>query len=151
MENLVFYNNDDHSTEITTLGYGAVAPASSDDTSLFVYNDSDTYQANDVVIALDGDDADQLWLSLEGDDFATSIEIGDIPPNAGSAPFVLRRVTASTTPAGGCTAQLLATPGFWSSPIDVSASANIGLDAANPPDIDLVADDLYDPPQPPTS
>lgn len=67
MENLVFYNNDDHSNEIDTLAYGAVAPSSSDDTSLFVFNDSDSYQANDVIVTLDGHNADQLWLSLDGD------------------------------------------------------------------------------------
>jgi hypothetical protein len=151
MDNLVFYDNDDHSTQIDDLDYGAVAPASSDDTSLFVFNDSDTYQANDVVVTLDGDDADQLWLSLDGEVFGTTVEVGDIPPNAGSAAFVLRRVTASTTSTGPCTAELIATPGSWSSPIDITLSTNIGLDVADPPEIDTDdGSDDFNPPIPPT-
>lgn len=150
MDNLVFYDNDDHSTEIDDLDYGPVAPASSDDTSLFVFNDSDTYQANDVIVTLDGDDADQLWLSLDGEVFGTTVDVGDIPPNAGSAGFVLRRVTASTIATGACSAELIATPGSWSSPIDVSLSTNIGLDADNPPEIDTDdGGDDFNPPVPP--
>lgn len=114
---------------ITTLQYGHVAPRSSDDTMMRVVNVGDAYQAEDVTLTVTGDDAAQLYLSADGDIFTASINVGDIPPQASSAAFWLRRVTPSTiADATSCTATLAATPAAWTLPVDASASDNNALD-----------------------
>jgi hypothetical protein len=113
---------------ISTLNIGTVAPSSSDDTPLRLLNTSDQFQAEDVTVAATGTDAVQLWLSLDGDSFAASINIGDIPPSGTSDTFWLRRVTPSTSATGGRSAALSATPAAWTAPVDTSSTDNIPLD-----------------------
>jgi len=127
METLAFYLVETISM-VTALDLGTVAPQSSDDTQLRVLNLSDLYQAKDVSVSLTGTDAVQLWLSVDGDTFADSVALGDIPPGATSATFWLRRVTASTDGPGGYAAALAAVPAGWSSPTDTSTTPNIPLD-----------------------
>jgi hypothetical protein len=81
MQSLTFYEYDTV-TALSVLPIGQVAPASSDDTALRLYNTSDIYQAQAVTVTLTGDDAIQLWLSTDGDTFGPAISVGDIPPNA---------------------------------------------------------------------
>lgn len=135
METLVFY---EYTTSDVLIGldFGAVAPRSSADTMLRIGNPSDIYQAEDVIVTV-ADDADggQLWISLDGDVFGTSIDLGDVPPNSVSGPFWLRRVTASTQADGECAATLRAYPTAWVYPIDNNASQNMPLNTPdNPPD-----------------
>lgn len=134
MESLVFY--DYVTTDpITSLELGVVAPRSSDDTVLRIGNTSDTYQAEDIVVAVEGvGDDHQLWLSTDGDSFASSIVVGDVPPNSLSGPFWLRRVSASTEPDGDCSAVLSAVPTAWTSTADAGATESIALATPdNPP------------------
>lgn len=135
MDTLVFYTSD-YMIAQTSLALGFVAPASSDDTAMVLVNPSDSYQANDVTVHASGDDSDQLYLSTDGDTFGPSIVVGDIPPNANSAPFWLRRVTPSTAGLGAATASLTATPDTWSDVTDASTSTNVSLDADVELDID---------------
>lgn len=125
METLLFFDQDANAGT-TALSLGTVAPHSSDDTQLNVVNGSDLYQAQDVTVTVSGDDAIQLWLSLDGDTFTASINLGDIAPRSASPTFWLRRVTSDDT--GACTAALTATPAAWTDPIDTSTSTNIPLD-----------------------
>lgn len=115
----------------TTVAIGTVAPGSSDDTQLRVYNNSDLYQAEDVTVSLDGPNQGQLYLSADGDVFTTSVDVGDIPPGAYSPPFWLRRVTAHMVANGSYSATLLATPAAWTSPTDAGTSANVPLDTSD--------------------
>ncbi len=146
MNFLVFYDAADATTAITISNLGTCAPGSSADSQYFVYNTSDSFQANDVTITLAGPQADQIWLSLDGDRFTASVELGDIAPNAGSLPLYLRRVTPTGTAQGAaCAAQLIATPSSWSDAVDYSLSTNIGLEDPDAPEIDVDADP-YAPP-----
>jgi len=144
MDDLAFYDYADPSAAITALNLGTVAPRSSADSLLLIYNGSDSYQANDVTVTVTGDDADQLLLSLDGDSFTVSIDVGTIAPNATSPAFYLRRVTPSTAAASG-SARLDTVPASWSDPVDISASDNIGLDVDSPPELGIT-DDPYAPP-----
>lgn len=127
METLVFFSATE-ATALSAVDLGAVAPRSSDDTALRVHNTSDLYQAQDVTVTVSGSDADQLWLSLDGDVYTASVDLGDIPPGAGSPVFWLRRVTAHDTPTGACAGQVAAAPAAWTSTVDTSTTANVPLD-----------------------
>lgn len=130
MDKLVFFNDNQNvlinQVEITAVDLGTVGLASSDDTRLRIYNPSDTYQADDVVVS--SENADMLLLSLDGDTFGPTAELGDLPPQGISDTFVMRRITASTANYGVLvTARLSAEPGAWVPPIDTSPSDNIPL------------------------
>lgn len=128
MSALVFYDIE-NAVQITALNLGTVAPSSSDDTMLRLFNTDDNYQADNVTIAATGSDAIQLWLSTDGDVFTASITVGDIAPNGSSPPFWLRRVTpADAAPTGN--AALAATPASWSTTLDSTTSNNVFLDTA---------------------
>ena len=136
MESLVFYDYLS-ADPITSLTIGLVAPRSSDDTTLRIGNDSDTYQAEDVIVSVvDNGDGDQLWLSLDGDNFAASVLIGDIPPNSVSGPFWLRRVTPSTQADDTCTAELSALSAAWTYAADTGTSDNVPLATPDNPPVD---------------
>jgi hypothetical protein len=114
-------------TAVTAISLGNVAPGSSDDSGVWITNDSD-YRAEDVTVTVSAvNDGDQLWLSLDGDSFSASIDVGDVAPGGASVPFWIRRVTASTDPIGGCSGTVVATPAAWTIPIDTSTSDNIPL------------------------
>lgn len=130
MNTLSFYT-DASTTVLSTLALGAVAPSSSDDTALRLFNNSDQYQAEDVSVTVSGDDVIQLWLSADGDDFSTSLALGDLPPQAFSAIFYLRRVTDSND-SGACTGTLSAAPSAWTNPVDTSVSPNTPLPTEDP-------------------
>lgn len=112
----------------TSVGIGTVAPGSSDDTQLRVFNTSDLYQAEDVTVSLTGPNAGQLYLSDDGQLFTPSITVGDIPPGAYSPPFWLRRVTSHLVANGSYTANVVATPAAWTNPSSTGTSVNVPLD-----------------------
>ncbi len=128
METLAFYSTEQPAA-LTSLSLGTVGPGTSDDTRLMVYNSSDTYQAQDVVVAATGStvDADQLYFSLDGEVFTGQLDLGDIAPLATSSIFTLRRVTPSDASTGLATAALTATPSGWSLPVDTSTSDDVAL------------------------
>jgi hypothetical protein len=118
--------------ELTTaIDIGTVAASTSDDTLLRVFNASDSYQAEDVTVSLTGANENQLYLSLDGDSYAASINVGDIPPGAYSPQFTLRRVTHYQVGAGTYTAVLVATATAWISPTSSGSSDNIPLDTSD--------------------
>lgn len=133
MDNLVFHDYTS-GAGVTAVDLGAVAPSSSDDTMLRVANTSTTFQAENVTVSLSGEHASQIWLSADGDSFAATLDLGDIPPDSISAPFWVRRVTPSSG-VGSCTASLTATPQSWKYTLDTSTSDNVALHTPdNPPD-----------------
>src|SRR3954469_9015784 len=125
MANLGFF---DAETVLATsaLDLGTVAPRSSDDSGLWLTNGSD-FLAEDVTVTVSGGDSGQLWLSLDGEAFYASINVGDIAPGGSSIPFWLRRVTSSASSTGGRNGSVTATPSAWSNPVDTSTSDNIPL------------------------
>ena len=130
MESLQFFEYAGAAV-VDLLDLGTVAPSSSDDSQYFVYNNSDVYQASDVTVTtttISGQVSDQLFLSLDGEAFATSIDLGQVPPNGSSLPFWLRRVTPSTADLGQQSAFLSALPGSWTAPVDTSADDDVALE-----------------------
>lgn len=118
--------------ELTSaIDIGTVMASTSDDTTLRVYNISDLYQASEVTLTLAGVNPGQLYLSTDGENFTASITVGDIPPGAYSAVFVLRRVTHYMVQDGTYTATLVATPAAWSNPASSGTSDNIPLDTSD--------------------
>jgi hypothetical protein len=115
----------------TTVDIGTVMASTSDDTQLRIYNPSDLYQAADVTLTFDGPNEGQLYLSTDGVHFTASINVGDIPPGAYSAIFVLRRVTHYMVGVGTYTATLVATPIAWVSPASNGSTDNIPLDTSD--------------------
>jgi hypothetical protein len=126
MDSLAFYDVRAVAT-VTTLDLGDVAPSSSDDLMLRVVNLSDIYVAKDVTVTTDNPDAVQIWLSTDGDNFSSSIELGNIPPGGSSYTFFLRRVTPSDATGIG-DAILLAEPAAWAPSGEATASDNIPLE-----------------------
>lgn len=145
MNTLIFYTSDDY-TARSVLDLGPVAPRSSDDLDMQIFNSSPSFQAEDVAVTVAGDDAGQLLLSLDGDSFFRTVTLGDIPPGAVSTVFTVRRVTPSDAAAGSNTAELSAAPAAWSSVADSGTSTNVSLDADVDLDVDL--DDITEPPTP---
>jgi hypothetical protein len=127
VESLSFYDVENATTAVA-LDLGTIAPRSSEDFTLQVVNNSDLYQAAAVTVSITGDDAVQLWLSLDGEAFAPSVVVGDVAPGGSSEVFWLRRVTAGAEPVGTCTASLSALPALWEHPVDNTVSDNIPLD-----------------------
>ncbi len=127
MDSLTFCSSN--LTVLTELDLGDAPAGSSDDYALRIMNNSDLYQAEDVTVTATGDDAIQLWLSVDDDSFTASINIGDIAPHSASEVFWLRRVTA-TTDSGSGNASLSAVPASWSPPIDTATSDNVALEEA---------------------
>lgn len=126
METLQFFN--------VTLGravqasnFGSIAKSSSDDILFRIVNASDLYQADDVTVEVGGNQADQLYLSLDGDNFYPQVTVGDITPGGMSTAITMRRVTPATSPAS-CSASLTATPASWSDPVDTSTSDDVPLE-----------------------
>lgn len=126
MESLTFYDISAGAV-VTDQNLGQVAPSSSDDIMLRLANLSDLYQAKDVTVTVEGPDEVQLWLSLDGDTFTDTVQLGDIQPGASSATFWLRRVTPADA-TGPCTADLSAAPTAWVSAADTSPSDNVPLE-----------------------
>lgn len=116
---------------ITAVSIGTVAPGSSDDTALRVYNQSDLYVADAVQVTLGGPNAGQIYLSDDGIVFTTTVSLGDIPPGGYSAVFVLRRVTHHITADQSYSATLIATPAGWSDPGDSGTSPIEPLDTSD--------------------
>ncbi len=128
MDKLAFYKVS-VGGKVGSLQLGTWAGSSSDDIVLRIANDSDLYQAKDVVVSCQDSAAGrELWLSLDGDNYHSSIEVGDIPPGGLSRPFTLRRASPSDAGNGTKQATLTATPGSWSNPIDTSTSDDYALD-----------------------
>lgn len=132
MDALIFYDVANTVTA-TTLNLGTVAPATSDDTQLRVYNSSGSYEAGDVTVSITGTDADDLYLSTDGISFTATAQVGDIPPGGFSPIFWMRRITDSFSFTGStCSATLQAIPASWTSPDDaVGTSEFIPLDTSD--------------------
>lgn len=103
------------------LQFGRVGRGSSDDTALRVVNTNSQYSAAEITVTVD---SDQLWLSLDGDVFSTTVNVGTLPPNAGSAPFYLRRVTPSDADESYTQATITATPSSWQASVPVLEPAD---------------------------
>lgn len=115
MDALSFY--DVAATGTTTgLDLGTIAPVSSDDTQLRIYNSSTSAQADNVIVTVDGDNDSDIYLSTDGARFTATAEVGDIAPGSYSSVFWMRRVTDSFALNGTYTATLHATAGSWSDP-----------------------------------
>lgn len=104
-----------YSTRLAALVWGDVIAGSSADQQLRVRNLSDLYQAQGVTVSLvdvtGHSGASQHYLSINGTDFADTIDLGDMPPSAVSEMITLRRVTPAGTSTGAkaCALRLSAT------------------------------------------
>lgn len=130
MDSLSFYDVESGAL-ITTLDLGAINRCTSDDTQLRVYNNSTSYQSEQVTVSATGTDEGQLWVSNDGDRFYASVLLGDIPPQSYSPPFTLRRVTPLSAPEQAFTASISALPVGWTSPVDTTTSGVTPLDTSD--------------------
>ena len=117
MDGLAFYTYE-YLTAASELLFGSVAPGSSDDDVMRIVNIDTQYVANDVTVRVQAAsaDADQLWVSVDGDSFAESVDIGDLPPGSASPPVWIRRVTPAATANGAKTGAIEAFPASWTLP-----------------------------------
>ena len=102
--------------QLTAVDFGSQPPGSSNDLPVRVVNLSAQYNAEAVTAALDstGDGA-QLLLSLDGETFTTSLDLGAIPAGAASQALYIRRSTPTAAPTGARTGHLLVTA-VWTDP-----------------------------------
>ncbi len=104
------------------LPWGVVAPGSSADKTVRVRNLSPHYTAAGVVVSVTEMGlaeptravAPQHLLSMDGQRFAATAQVGTIAPGAISGPVTVRRVTAVDADPGDGDFQLLAHPTEWS-------------------------------------
>lgn len=99
--------------ELDTFTLGDAPRRSSADWRFRVRNMSGTYIAKAVTVHLEGDDATQLLLSLDGDTWAASAELGDVNAFSVSGPIWLRLVTPSTADTGASTATVRVHADHW--------------------------------------
>lgn len=99
--------------EIGVFSLGAAPRRSSADWRFKVKNLSSTYTAKDVSVHIDGAEAWQLLLSLDGSSWTASADLGDVGANAVTPPIWLRRVTPSTATIGVNTATMRVHADHW--------------------------------------
>ncbi len=99
--------------QIAEFSLGDAPKRSSADWRFKVKNLSSTYTANDVTVHLDGPDAWQLLLSLDGTTWTASVDLGTVAATAVTAPIWLRRVTPSTAGTGPATATMRVHADSW--------------------------------------
>lgn len=99
--------------EIDTFTLGGAPRRSSADWRFKVKNLSSTYTAKDVSVHIDGDEAWQLLLSLDGDSWAATVELGDLFATGVSQPIWLRRVTPSYAVISANTAMMRVHADHW--------------------------------------
>lgn len=86
-----------------------VAPRSSEDYVYRAKNRSTVYTAHNIEVSFSGD-ASEWLVSLDGEVYTSSVNIGDLEPLALSGAIWLRRVTPSDASIGGrgCTLNIVA-------------------------------------------
>ncbi len=115
-DSLAIWSPDGNSA-VSTVAFGLVPAGSSSDYSFRVKNQSGTYTAAGVTVAVkntDGSEAVDFYLGFaDGGPLTATVSLGDLQPSAISALLVLRRVTrAGASGAGTC--NLVLTPTSWS-------------------------------------
>lgn len=85
-------------TEVTYLDWGTAPRRSSDDRRFRVKNLSTRYTAQQVKVEVSGEGSSQFYVSVDGINFAASVELGALAPMSVSATVWIRRVTPSTAP-----------------------------------------------------
>lgn len=98
---------------LAKMDFRAVPRRSSGDFPFRVRNHSKDYTAVAVRVSVDGDGANQIWLSVEGTQFAGYIDIGDLAPDAWSPMLWLRRNTPADADLGPMEATLRASATSW--------------------------------------
>ncbi len=99
--------------QINSLSFGKSPRRSSDDVALRVFNASANYTARQVTVTLTGERATSYYLSLDGDNFAAAVDLGDLAPGDFTAAITLRRVTPADAPLGTETVQAVAAAASW--------------------------------------
>ncbi len=99
--------------------WGNVPQGSTADVTFRVKNWSATLTANSIVVAIDAPTdtspsvAAQHYVSTDGINFTSTVNIGSLAPGAVSSVLYLRRVTPSNAVLGTWSGRLKATPGSW--------------------------------------
>ncbi len=123
VDRLTFYHPDlEQALTQTYLAWGEIPRVSSEDRVLRVKNLSYTYTAHEVTIRFTeqgiGDPlrsvAAQHYLSLDGETFTATVNVGNLDPQAMSEIVTVRRVTAPDADLGFGDVQLIAEAAAWS-------------------------------------
>ncbi len=96
--------------EFPEIDWGIIAPGSSADLQLRIYNESDYYTATGVVVSTPNTSGH--YLSTDGTTFTASLALQNIAPRQYSVTITLRRVILRA-----------ATPGLYSTQISATAAA----------------------------
>lgn len=101
---------------IVRLDWGTVPPRSSGDVKIRVKNESTQYTAHDVTVSLEdvtAGAAARFLLSLDGNAFTATVNLGDLPATAISAVVWIRRATPSDAATGPTNCQLRVHATAW--------------------------------------
>lgn len=112
MDSLAFwlYTAD---TGIQSIDFGTSPRRSSGDVMFRVKNASTTYTALGVLVTITGDRAFDYYLSLDGEQFAAAVDLGDLGPNTYTEGITLRRVTPADAPLGEQAVDVVAAATSW--------------------------------------
>lgn len=93
---------------------GTAGSGSSGDVTFQVINQSTLYTAASVIVSITGANSNDLLISLDGQEFAATVELGDMVPGAISPVIYLRRVTPAAQATGLKSAEIQLTTTSWS-------------------------------------
>ncbi len=104
--------------KLVGLDFGEVPACSSGDVMIRVKNQSPRYTAHDVTLQFQPhpDLGWHFYLSDDGVNFAATLDLGELAPNALTGAIWIRRVTPSDTDLGAKQTRLSATVAAWSQP-----------------------------------
>ncbi len=112
MDSLAFwmFNADG---KIDALNFRNSPRRTSADVMFRVYNASTSYTAVDVTVSLTGERAHTYYLSLDGENFAAALDLGDLAPGTYTEGITLRRCTPTDAPLGEEAVEVVAQAANW--------------------------------------
>lgn len=100
---------------IDSISFGGSPRRSSADVMFRMVNASTSYTANEVTISLRGTRASSYWLSLDGENFAAAVDLGDLAPGTYTEGITLRHITPPDEPLGKQSVEVVAKATSWTS------------------------------------
>lgn len=105
------------SAQLASTDFYDINRRSSSHVTFRVKNLSGVYTAQGVKVIAEDGDFDNIYLSVDGVNFAGTVDIGDLPPGAISGEITIRRITPSTATNGAKTCNLRTWASAWASTV----------------------------------
>ncbi len=99
--------------ELNAVTFGNSPRRTSADVMFRIVNLSTSYTAVESTLTLRGPRASSYYLSLDGDNFAAAVDLGDLAPGTYTEGITLRRVTPEDAPLGAETVEVVAAATSW--------------------------------------